>query len=87
MRARFYRSVAELALFGQAAMVAAMEQPQFWFNTRTKRVETEYDKSQSKDLLGPYASQAEAEQALASASRRTEDWDEADRRWREGDPE
>ena len=71
----------------RAGYGSGMEQPQFWFNTRTKQVETEYDKSQSKDLLGPYASQAEAEQALTSASRRTEDWDEADRRWREGDPE
>jgi len=62
-----------------------MEQPQFWFNTRTGRVETEYDKSQSKDLLGPYASASEAEQALAKAQQRTEAWDEEDRRWREGD--
>ena len=62
-----------------------MEQPQFWFNTRTNTVESEYDKSQSKDLLGPYPSQAAAEQALATAQRRTEDWDEEDRRWREGD--
>ena len=62
-----------------------MEQAQFWFNTRTGRVETDYDKSQSKDLLGPYASQAEAEQALSSARRRTEEWDEQERRWRDGD--
>jgi hypothetical protein len=62
-----------------------MEQAEFWFNTRTGQVETDYDKSQSKDLLGPYASRAEAEQALATARRRTEDWDEQERRWREGD--
>ncbi len=62
-----------------------MEQQEFWFNTRTGQVETEYDKSQSKDLLGPYPSRADAEQALSSARRRTEDWDEEDRRWREGD--
>jgi len=62
-----------------------MEEPQFWYNTRTGRVETEYDKSQSKDLLGPYPTHADAEQALAKARQRTEAWDEEDRRWREGD--
>jgi hypothetical protein len=62
-----------------------VEQPQFWFNTRTGRVETNYDKSQSKDLLGPYPTAADAAQALSSASRRTQDWDEEDRRWRDGD--
>jgi len=62
-----------------------MEQQQFWFNTRTGRVETDYDKSQSKDLLGPYPTQADAEQALSKAAQRTESWDEDDRTWREGD--
>ncbi len=62
-----------------------MEQPQFWFNTRTGRVETDYDKSQSKDLLGPYPSSADAEQALSKAAQRTEAWDEDDRKWRDGD--
>ena len=62
-----------------------MEQAQFWFNTRTGRVETDYDKSQSKDLMGPYSTAAEAEQALTAARRRTEAWDEEDRRWREGE--
>jgi hypothetical protein len=64
-----------------------MEQPQFWYNLRTGRVESEFDKSQGKDLMGPYPTQAEAEAALATASRRTQDWDEQDRRWREGDDE
>ncbi len=74
-----------LALATAGPYGARMEQPQFWFNTRTNTVEREYDKSQSKDLLGPYGSQAEAEQALSTARRRTEDWDEQERRWREGD--
>jgi hypothetical protein len=64
---------------------AAMEQPQFWYNLRTGTVESEYDKSQGKDLMGPYPSQSDAELALAKAQRRTEEWDEEDRRWREGD--
>lgn len=61
------------------------DQPQFWFNMRTGAVETDYDKSQGKDLMGPYPSEAEASRALQSAAERTDAWDEDDRRWREGD--
>jgi hypothetical protein len=57
----------------------------FWFNTRTGMVETDLDKGQSKDLLGPYPTRADAERALERAHQRTEAWDEEDRRWREGD--
>jgi hypothetical protein len=77
--------MARFALIGQAVYGPSMEQPQFWFNTRTGQVETEEDKGQGKDLMGPYASREEAAQALESARRRTEAWDEEDRRWREGD--
>ena len=68
----------------EAVYGAAMEQPQFWFNTRTGQVETDETKGQGKDLLGPYASREEAAQALDRARERTEAWDEEDRRWREG---
>jgi hypothetical protein len=64
-----------------------VEQPQFWFNTRTGTVETDYDKSQGKDLMGPYPSADEASRALQSAAERTEKWDEEERRWRDGDDE
>jgi hypothetical protein len=64
---------------------AAMEQPQFWYNTRTGQVETNENKSQSKELLGPFPTAEEAAQALEIARRRTEAWDEEDRRWRDGD--
>ena len=57
---------------------------QYWYNTRTGRVETDVDRSQSADLMGPYASHAEAANALESARKRTESWDEEDRRWRDG---
>ncbi len=60
-----------------------MEQPQFWFNTRTGKVETDEDKSQGKDLLGPYPTEEEAAHALEIARARTEAWDEEDRRWNE----
>jgi hypothetical protein len=64
-----------------------MEEPQFWFNVSTGQVEETENKSQSKDLLGPYPTRAEAEQALQTARERTEKWDEEDRRWRDGDHE
>jgi hypothetical protein len=58
---------------------------QFWYNLRTGRVETNDGKSQGKDLMGPYATRAEAEHALQAARERTRRLDEEDRRWREGD--
>lgn len=61
------------------------EQPQFFFNVTTGQVEELADKSQSRNLLGPYATRAEAAAALETARRRTEDWDEEDRRWNEGE--
>jgi hypothetical protein len=77
-----------LAGIVEAVYGAAMEQPQFWYNTRTGQVESDEDKGQGKDLMGPYPTREEAAQALDSARRRTEAWDEEDRRWREGeDPE
>lgn len=51
----------------------------FFFNTSTRAVEELETKSQSKDLLGPYPTREAAEQALASAARRTEDWDRQDK--------
>ena len=57
----------------------------YFFNTRTGAVEQLETKSQSKDLLGPYATRAEAEQALSTAAKRTEDWDRKDREWRDED--
>lgn len=59
----------------------------FWFNVTTGRVETDEDKSQGDDLLGPYASEAEAERALDIARQKTERWDEEDRAWEEGTAE
>jgi hypothetical protein len=61
------------------------EEPQYYFNTRTNQVETLKEKSQSKDLLGPYPTHVAAAAALETARARTEDWDEEDRRWREGE--
>ncbi len=49
----------------------------------TGAVEERDNKSQVKDLLGPYATRAEAEHALESARARTEAWDREDREWEE----
>jgi len=62
-----------------------MEEGPYWYNTRTGQVETIVDKSQSKDLLGPYPTRRAAQRALLTASERTAAWDEEDRRWEEGD--
>ena len=44
----------------------------FWFNVNTGQVESDDNKSQGADLMGPYDTQAEAANALQSARERTE---------------
>jgi hypothetical protein len=56
----------------------------FFYNTRTGAVEERENKSQIKDLLGPYQTRAEAERALETARARTEAWDREDAEWDEG---
>jgi hypothetical protein len=56
----------------------------FWYNLSTGQVETDEDKSQSDDLMGPYDTEAGARNALELARQRTERWDEEDREWEEG---
>ena len=53
----------------------------YFFNTRTGAVEERENKSQAKDLLGPYETRDEAERALQSARARTEAWDREDAEW------
>ena len=53
----------------------------FFYNTATGAVEELENKSQVKDLLGPYATRAEAEHALETARARTEAWDREDADW------
>jgi hypothetical protein len=55
----------------------------FFYNTVTGAVEELENKSQVKDLLGPYATRAEAERALETARARTEAWDREDAEWEE----
>ena len=57
---------------------------EYWFNTKTRQVE-EGHQSDWSNLLGPYPTREQAESALESAQQNTERWDEADRRWNEGE--
>ena len=53
------------------------ESEQFWFNSATKRVEQGHQSSWT-NLMGPYATRAEAEHALEQAAARTQAWDADD---------
>lgn len=52
----------------------------YYFNTRTGEVEQGYASSWS-DRMGPYATRAEAENALALAAQRNKQWEQEDRDW------
>jgi hypothetical protein len=52
---------------------------QYWYNVATRQVE-EGHRSSWQNLMGPYATRAEAEEALAKAAARTEAWDREDER-------
>ncbi|MGE9807151.1 MULTISPECIES: methionine aminopeptidase [unclassified Janibacter] len=58
----------------------------FWFNINTGQVETDDNKGPSENLMGPYESEADARNAIATAAEKTEQWDDEDRAW-EGDTE
>ena len=57
----------------------------YWFNVETGQVEEDASTSPKENLLGPYTTREEAQQALEKAHARTEAWDEEDRRWNEGE--
>lgn len=52
----------------------------YWYNVRTGTVEVDGQTSHKEDLMGPYATEAEASCALERAAERTEAWEEEDRR-------
>ena len=57
------------------------EDQQYWYNTYTHTVE-QGAQSDYRQLIGPYASEAEAKDALKIAQARNEAWEEADSAWR-----
>ncbi|MGY5764610.1 SPOR domain-containing protein [Brachybacterium sp. DNPG3] len=56
------------------------EPTQYYYNLETRSVE-EGAQSPAKDLMGPYATRAEAEHALQRAAARNSSWDEEDAAW------
>ncbi|GGH56569.1 SPOR domain-containing protein [Rothia aerolata] len=48
--------------------------PQFWYNLTTGEVE-EGQQSRSSQLWGPFATREEAENAMKTAAKRNEEWD------------
>ncbi|MBN8883649.1 sporulation related protein [Salana multivorans] len=63
---------------------ARLKDEGYYYNLSTGEVE-KGQRSVWTKRIGPYATREAAEHALATAQRRTEAWDEEDRRWREGD--
>ncbi len=59
---------------------------EYWYNPSTGEVE-QGRQSPWTDRMGPYPTREAAQEALDQAARRTEAWDEEDRRWREDDEE
>ena len=60
----------------------------YWYNVDTKQVESDDNRSQNAEVMGPYETEAEAAAALATARSKTEAWDEQDRKdreWESGD--
>lgn len=55
----------------------------FWYNVDTGQVETDDNRSRGEQVLGPYATEAEARAALDTAHKKTEQWDAQDRDWNE----
>ncbi len=55
----------------------------FWYNVDTGKVETDANRSRGEQVLGPYATEADAQAALDKARANTEKWDSDDRSWNE----
>jgi hypothetical protein len=53
----------------------------YWYNTATGQVETDENRGQAQDVMGPYETREEAANAVQSARERTERWDAEDREW------
>ena len=56
----------------------------YWFNVETGKVETDDTRSQDATVMGPYATEEAAAQALETARANTEKWDRQDKEWGSG---
>ncbi|MDO4254823.1 MAG: SPOR domain-containing protein [Kocuria sp.] len=57
---------------------------EFWYNLNTHEVE-EGAQSDYSQLMGPYTSREDAQQALRTAAENTRRWDDAEREYRQDD--
>ncbi|KNX37389.1 hypothetical protein [Luteipulveratus halotolerans] len=57
----------------------------FWYNVSTGQVEEDGSTDPKGDLMGPYGTHEEAQNALATAREKTEKWDAEDRAYEEGE--
>jgi hypothetical protein len=55
---------------------------QYWYNTKTGEVEESRDRSSWSNRMGPYPTRDAARNALDSARRRNEEWEDEDADWR-----
>ena len=53
----------------------------YWYNVRTKEVETDENRGPAADILGPFDSHELAAGAIESARRREEHENASDARW------
>ena len=56
----------------------------YWFNVDTGQVETDDNRSQDANVMGPYDSHDAAANALQTARANTERWDREDKEWGSG---
>lgn len=55
----------------------------YWYNVETGTVQSDEERGQNADVLGPYETREEASRALETARAKTEEWDEENRAWAE----
>ncbi|WP_313955542.1 SPOR domain-containing protein [Kocuria palustris] len=55
---------------------------EYWYNLRTGQVE-QGQQSDYSQLIGPYASEAEAQKALETAAAKSKAWDDREREFRD----
>ena len=56
----------------------------YWYNIESGQVEPDESKSAGENLMGPYDTEEQARNALASAAERTAQWDQEDEEYEEG---
>ncbi len=56
-------------------------QMQYWYNVITGKVETDDNRSAGSDVMGPYATEADAAAAIQTAHERIEAEDASDKAW------